>query len=92
VLINFIVPVGFVGPLSALNPPPFLIGGNPGFVWSRFSITEVPVPQNWDGSGMFEDGESGTQGGLLLDKFLQSGAGLFEPVLKIPQLLLLFFN
>jgi len=58
VLVNFVVPVGFAGPLSALNPPPFLIGGNPGFVWTRFTISEAPVPQNWNGVGMFEDGES----------------------------------
>ena len=57
-LVNFPVPPGFVGPLSALGPPPFLIGGNPDFVWSRFTISEQPVVMNWDGSGIFEDGES----------------------------------
>lgn len=62
VLVNFPIPMGYGGPLSALGPPPFLIGPNAGpnsiFVWSRFSITEQPVPQNWDGSGVFEDGET----------------------------------
>ncbi len=58
VLVNHPVPMGFVGPLSGLMPPPFLIGGNMGFVWTRFSITEQPVMQNWDGSGVFEDGET----------------------------------
>ena len=59
VLVNFPVPNGFPpGPLSALQPPPFLIGPNAGYVWTRFSITELPVPLGWDGSGSFEDGES----------------------------------
>ncbi len=60
VLVDFIVPPGFSGPLSALLPPSFLIGPNPGFVWARFSITERPVGMvaQWDGSGVFEDGET----------------------------------
>ncbi len=58
VLVNFPVPNGFVGPLSVLQPPPFLIGPNAGYVWTRFTISESPVPLGWDGSGMFEDGES----------------------------------
>jgi hypothetical protein len=33
-------------------------------VWFRFSVTESPVPANWDGSGSFEDGE--TEDYLLL--------------------------
>jgi len=72
VLVNFVVPQGYVGPLSGLNPPAFLIGPNAGFVWSRFSITEKPVPtppEGWDGSGIFEDGE--TEDYLLrVDKFV----------------------
>jgi hypothetical protein len=58
VLVNFPVQNGYSGPLSLLNPPPFLIGPNPGYVWSRFTISESPVPMNWDGSAMFEDGET----------------------------------
>ena len=58
VLVNFLVPNGFSGPLSMLGPPAFLIGPNSGYVWTRFSITEFPVPLPWDGSGMYEDGES----------------------------------
>lgn len=58
VLVDFPIPNGFVGPLSALIPPPFMIGPNPHFVWARFSITERPVGVNWDGSGAFEDGET----------------------------------
>ena len=59
VLVNFYpVPNPFSGPLSVLSPPPFLIGPNPGYVWTRFTITEQPIPLPWDGSGFFEDGES----------------------------------
>ncbi len=60
VLVNFTVPAGYVGPLSALTPPPggFLVGPNPGYVWARFSVTESPVAVGWDGSGIFDFGES----------------------------------
>ena len=60
VLVNFVVPVGFVGPLSGLNPPAFTIGPNPGYIWTRFTITEQPVPvaNDWNGEGQFEDGET----------------------------------
>jgi len=58
VLVNFLVPPGFVGPLSALSPPPFMIGPKDQFVWSRFTISDVPVAANWDGSGSFDDGET----------------------------------
>lgn len=64
VLVDFPVPMGFAGPLSALGPPPFLVGPLNGYFWSRFSITEQPVGSNWDGSGIFEDGE--TEDYLLL--------------------------
>jgi len=59
ILVNHPIPNPFVGaPLSALSPPPFLIGPRSGYVWVRFSITEQQVPANWDGSGIFEDGET----------------------------------
>jgi len=60
VLVNFPVPNGHTGPLSILGPPGFIIGPNPGYVWSRFSITEVPVSATpeWNGEGVFEDGET----------------------------------
>jgi len=61
VLVDFLVPAGFSGPLSALAPPGFLIGPNTGYVWARFTITDVPVMGSgieWDGSGVFEDGET----------------------------------
>ena len=58
VLVDFVVPPLFIGPLSALGPPPFLIGPNSGYVWARFSITEAPVGPGWAGHGGFEDGES----------------------------------
>jgi hypothetical protein len=58
VLVDFPVPVGFSGPLSALMPPGFLVGPQPGFVWARFSITNLPVGPNWNGAGTYEDGET----------------------------------
>ena len=58
VLVDFPVPNPYDGPLSALLPPFFLIGPNPGFVWARFSITERPVGADWHGEGNFEDGET----------------------------------
>ncbi|MBN2175865.1 MAG: S8 family serine peptidase [Bacteroidales bacterium] len=60
VLVNFVVPAGFIGPLSSLMIPPFTfqIGPNNGYVWTRFSISESQVGNDWDGSGVFEDGES----------------------------------
>lgn len=64
VLVDFPVPNPFDGPLSALQPPPFRIGPNAGFVWARFSITERPVGADWHGEGNFEDGE--TEDYLLL--------------------------
>jgi len=64
VLVNFVIPPLYIGPLSALGPPNFIIGPNPGYVWTRFSITEAAVPYNWVGEGSFEDGE--TEDYLLL--------------------------
>ncbi len=64
VLVNFPIPNPFDGPLSALMPPGFLIGPNPGYIWTRFSITEAPVQLPWIGEGAFEDGE--TEDYLLL--------------------------
>ncbi|MCK4652916.1 MAG: C10 family peptidase, partial [Candidatus Cloacimonetes bacterium] len=60
VLVDFVVPLGYSGPLSGILPPPlsFQIGPNDGYVWVRFSITEAPVGNDWDGSGVFEDGET----------------------------------
>ena len=58
VLVDWPIPNPWDGPLSALQPPPFQIGPNPGYVWTRFSITERPVGPGWDGAGTFEDGES----------------------------------
>jgi len=55
---NYIIPNGYSGPLSGLMPPAFLIGPNSGYVWARFTISEAPVPVNWDGQGSFEDGET----------------------------------
>ena len=55
---NLVVPMGFSGPLSMLGPLPFLVGPNDGFAWSRFTVSETPVPLDWNGAQTFEDGES----------------------------------
>jgi hypothetical protein len=58
VLVNFVVPAQYIGTLSTLSPADFTIGPEQGYVWTRFSITESPVAEDWDGSGEFEDGET----------------------------------
>jgi hypothetical protein len=60
VLVDFPVPPLYIGPLSAIMPPPpdFLVGPYPGYVWVRFSITEYPVGDDWNGEGIWEDGET----------------------------------
>jgi hypothetical protein len=59
VLVNHPVSAGYSGPLS-LTPmlQPFLIGPQKGYVWARFTISETPVLQNWDGSGILGVGET----------------------------------
>ena len=52
------VPNGFVGLLSSCNPPDFLIGPNPGYVWARFTISDFTVGHYWDGEGEFDEGET----------------------------------
>ena len=58
VTVNFPVPPGYSGPLSVLVPPDIYSGPDMGYIWARFAVTPVPVPDNWDGSGDFEDGEA----------------------------------
>jgi len=58
ILVNFPVPAGFFGPVSSLMPPSFILPSTGGFHWARFSVTEAPVPENWNGSGEFEQGET----------------------------------
>jgi len=58
VLLNFGIPTGFSGPLSALSPPKFNLGPNDEWVWVRFTITDTQVPQDWIGDGIFDDGET----------------------------------
>lgn len=57
-LVNFPIPPFFTGSLSALIPPSIYAGPYQGYMWARFSITEVPVAANWDGSGEFLLGET----------------------------------
>lgn len=58
VLVNFLVPAGFNGPLSTLTPAPFQAGPNSGYVWTRFTLSDIPVTTPWTGDGMFDDGET----------------------------------
>jgi hypothetical protein len=62
ILVNWPVPAGFSGPLSMLNPPSFEVGDPLGagsnVVWTRFSITDAPVPSKWTGEGNFHEGET----------------------------------
>jgi GEVED domain-containing protein len=58
VLVDFVIPALYDGPVSDLFPTDFQIGPNSGYVWARFSITDAPVFDDWDGSGEFEDGET----------------------------------
>jgi len=58
VLVDFLVPPGFNGPLAALAPPAFIIGPDSGFVWTRFTVTAQPVGAGWDGAGAFTGGET----------------------------------
>jgi len=58
VLVNFPVPAGYNGPLSALRPMNFKIGPLGGYVWARFTISERKVALGWNGDGLFADGET----------------------------------
>lgn len=58
VIVDFFIPPGFVGPISALAPPNFTIGPQHGYAWARFSLTESPVGPGWDATGEFNDGET----------------------------------
>ncbi len=58
VLVNFPVPAGYDGYLSALQPANFRVGPQAGYVWSRFTISDTPVPEGWNGDGVFADGET----------------------------------
>ena len=86
VLVNFPVPAGYNGPLSTLGPPPFLIGPNPGYVWCRFSITDQQVFTDWDGSGVFADGESEDYLLLVEDEHQQEEADWGDAPTNYPTL------
>ncbi len=58
---NLRVPAYYVGLLSGLSPGDFLVGPNAGYVWARFTITNinpVPIPYDWNGGGDFDLGET----------------------------------
>lgn len=52
------------GKLSEIHPPGFDLGPNSGYVWMRFIISDSPIEDTYDGSGVFADGE--TEDYLLL--------------------------
>lgn len=58
VLVDFAIPAGYNGLLSALTPQVFMAGPNTGYVWSRFTISDAPVGNDWHGQGEFLDGET----------------------------------
>jgi hypothetical protein len=62
VLVNFVVPAGYIGPLSGLMlvPLSFMVGPNPEYVWTRFTVTPDPVGATfeWNGEGQFRNGET----------------------------------
>lgn len=80
-LVNFPVPNGFSGPLSALSPPNFRIGPKSNYVWARFSITESPVASGWTGTGIFNYGETE-------DYLLRVSPALFWDYLELKDILI----
>ncbi|MBL7152724.1 MAG: hypothetical protein ISS79_03340 [Phycisphaerae bacterium] len=60
VLVDFPVPPNFSGKLSTLMPvaKTFTIGPNPGYIWTRFTVTPNRMGNGWPGDGEFSDGET----------------------------------
>ncbi len=58
VLVNFPVPATFAQELSNLAPPSFLIGPHEGHIWTRFTISPDTVAVGWNGSSVFQYGET----------------------------------
>jgi len=61
VIWNLDVPVNYSGLLSGLGPGDFLVGPNVGYVWVRFTITNIPpqpIPYDWNGGGSYDLGET----------------------------------
>ncbi|HNY03071.1 MAG TPA: GEVED domain-containing protein [Bacteroidales bacterium] len=61
VLKNVQVPNNFSGRaslLSLLTQSSFQIGPNRGYVWFRFTITDVALPEYWTGDGSYANGET----------------------------------
>ncbi len=84
VLVNFPVPPGFSGPLSLLGPPSFAVGPNLGYFWTRFTIGEVPVAAGWNGSHLFDLGE--TEDYLLAVTATGGGTGVGDLPARQPGL------
>jgi hypothetical protein len=73
---NIPVPAGYVGWLSGLAPPPLNLAGTGGFAWARFTITNVPISPNWNGSGSYLFGETED---YLLHLYPISSSGVTDP-------------
>lgn len=58
VIVNQVVPGGFFGPASTLGLPSCQILNDGGYVWLRFTLSDAAVAQNWNGEGVFGDGET----------------------------------
>lgn len=63
VVLNHPIAGPYSGPLSAIIPPlpPVQIGPKDGYVWARFVLTDDtygPLPEDWDGHGQFDLGET----------------------------------
>jgi len=60
ILTDFHIPAGFSGRLSTLMPiaQTVQIGPNPGYIWTRFTVTPNRMGGGWTGDGEFADGET----------------------------------
>ena len=83
VLVDFLVPPGFNQPLSALNPPSFVIGPDTGYFWTRFTICSTPVGAEWTGEGQFEDGETEDYLLWVSESCAGAGGGYEPPQFKL---------
>ncbi|MFN8176824.1 MAG: T9SS type A sorting domain-containing protein [bacterium] len=57
-IVNVPVPPQYIGPLTGLSPGSIQIGPQSGYVWVRMTLSDHPVPIDWDGSGIFDAGET----------------------------------
>jgi hypothetical protein len=58
ILVDFPIPTGYSGPVSALLPPEFYISVYAGYHWMRTTLSDEPVGNDWNGAGQFDAGET----------------------------------